>query len=240
MEADLIISGDAQSTFWLRLPAPAKSVENARFWGKYYDIASGAINRVILVDVMVGHPSEWWIRLIAHSETASLGAWPRGTGQLSIEGNYEVDPGWIRTGSFPIRTVTFEGSAGSNFQSFTPGLAQDSGDMTINAQAFQYMSIGDWVNVLFDINITIGATPPNYISFNVPRTVSSVGVSDNKIVLAGSWTSSPSSWSGESYIRYDRSASSVEIIIGSDVDPEEYAPSETYLISGVWQYPCTP
>lgn len=240
MEASLIISGDAQSTFWLRLPAPAKSIGNARFWGKYYAISNSAIDRVIMVDILVGHPSEWWIRLIAHSETASLGAWPRGSGQLSIEGNYEVHPVWIRTGSFPQLNVTFEGAPGSNFQDFTSGLAADSGDMTINAQAFKYMSLGDWVIVMFDIEVEIGITPPNSLAFNAPRSTSDFGTSDSKIVLVGDWESVVNSYVGETYIAYDRSDFVAGIILGSDTDPEEYQPGETYRIRGVWQYPALP
>lgn len=175
MEADLIVSGSAQSVFWIRLPAPAKSLENARFTGKYFDLSSSdTVNRSIFVDVIVGSPSEWWAKLTALSETATMGAWPRGSGQLSIEGDYEVDAGWIRTGSFPITTVSFTGTAGSNFVDFSSTVdfrASSGSAITVNSKYASIMSLGDYGIVQLYVDATMPNPAPSFIKFTLPRTV---------------------------------------------------------------------
>lgn len=171
LSTNVAISGTAQSTFWVKLPAPTKSLPNSRHIGRYYDNSSG---RWIWVDVLVGYPSEWWIKLVALSETATPGAWPRGTGTLVIEGDYEVHPQWIRNGTYPENSVAFGGSAGSNFVDFssTVNVTNSGGSaITVNSVYAQQMSLGDFGIYEIYADITLGVTPPTFVIATIPRAV---------------------------------------------------------------------
>lgn len=155
------ISGNAQSVFWLRLPVPAKSLTEGRWMGFMFC----PYPRAIFFNALVS-PNEWWLRLEAHSEVASIGSFPvTEDTSLVVSGDFEIHPAYLRTGAFQERDVPFESYSTSAWTS--SGVTPTSDGTVAGTVTRSHFVLHDLCFIRLTGIVAITA-PATYLTFSLP------------------------------------------------------------------------
>lgn len=145
----LNISGSPQSVFWLKLPAPAKSLTEIRNLGWMFTPYPDGI----FVNGLI-NPSEWWLRIEALSAVAKAGTLVRADGQrLYISGDYEVHPTYLATGTLLERDVPFFSYSNSLWTSYTLTITPGAGSASA-VDAGRYHVINDALFLAIQTQLT--------------------------------------------------------------------------------------